>query len=243
MLSFKEITLRCANRTLLSRISFSVQKGELALLMGPSGLGKTTLLRAVVGVHDSSCVSLTGSMTSDWSTAQLQKGYLSQHERLIPWLSVEKNIELPLLLRADTISVVNRKDKEALFDILEIRHLFRRSASVVSGGEAQRILLARSILFSDRLLILDEPWSHLDAPLRCRMLAPLSEWLRLNSFTALVVAHEPEDAVRFSSKAIVFGIHGSCVTEIPSVAEPGVFRKHLFGVLCDSAMEEVVDAA
>jgi len=227
----------------MDRLSINVQSGELCVLMGPSGLGKTTLLRAIVDLHDRSIVSLTGLNRDNFSGVNLQKGYLAQDEKLVPWLTVEKNIMLPFLLCPSIRPVVNDREKEDLFSLLEIQHLFDRSASTVSGGEAQRILLARTILFSDKVLVLDEPWSHLDAPLRRRMLEALQDWLRRNSFTALVVAHEPEDAVRFCTKALIVNPAGTFVQEIAEVRERAAFRDKLIKALCHSLEEEVSDAA
>jgi ABC-type nitrate/sulfonate/bicarbonate transport system ATPase subunit len=139
--------------------------------------------------------------------------------------------------------VVGNNEREDLFHLLEISHLFDHAASTVSGGEAQRILLARTILSSDKVLILDEPWSHLDAPLRRRMLEALQDWLRRNSFTALVVAHEPEDAVRFCTKALIVNPAGTFVQEITEVRERAAFRVKLIKALCHSLEEEVSDAA
>jgi ABC-type nitrate/sulfonate/bicarbonate transport system ATPase subunit len=243
MLNVRDGELRCGSRLLMHHLTFDVKSGELCVLMGPSGLGKTTLLRAIVDLHDPSKVLLTGLDRENVSGVELQKGYIAQGEKLVPWLTVEKNIMLPFLLCPSIRPVVNGGDKEDLLRLLEIQHLLERAASTVSGGEAQRILLARTILSSDKVLILDEPWSHLDAPLRRRMLEALKVWLRRNSFTALVVAHEPEDAVRFCTKALVVNSGGALVREISEVRERAAFRARLIDALCHGFDEEVSDAA
>lgn len=224
MLRVRDGSLQRGSHILMDRLSFSVEEGELCILMGPSGLGKTTLLRALVGLADRSMVNLRGSITMGLPSEHLQSGYLAQGELLVPWLTVAKNIFLPFLLSPSTSPSVNEEERGELFAILELGHLLGQGGSTVSGGEAQRILLARTILSSRRVLVLDEPWSHLDAPLRRRMLGSLGVWFRKNSFTALIVSHDPEDAVLCSDSVLVMNRNGMPINQIAQVPEKSSFR-------------------
>jgi len=235
MFSTENLSLWCGQRALIQNLSITIENYDLAVLMGPSGLGKTTLLRILVGVYDGETISLRGSIRNYYSAIQLQRGYIAQNEKLIPWLTVQRNIELPFSLCPSISHRVSRKEMDNLINLLEIDSIQKKSAAVISGGEAQRVLLARTILNCDKVLVLDEPWSHLDAPLRRRMLPALRTWLKHNGYSALVVVHEPEDTVHFCTKTFVLGSTGSIAAEVP-FGNVAIFRERLFQSLFREAM-------
>jgi NitT/TauT family transport system ATP-binding protein len=242
MFYVEHLSLRCGARVLIDDLTCAVRKYDLCVLMGPSGIGKTTLLKVLVGLHDASIISTQGTVSIDYATVQLQKGYIAQHEKLIPWLTVEENITLPSMLCPHQPLSVSRVEREALYTLLEIRHLLQHSSATVSGGEAQRILLARTILHSDKVLIFDEPWSHLDASLRRRMLPALRSWLRSNGYSALVIVHEPEDALLFSTRVLVLNSFGSLAADLATETQSKSTRSKLYDALFSAAYEDT-DAA
>ncbi|MDG5801235.1 ABC transporter ATP-binding protein [Streptomyces ossamyceticus] len=177
----------------------TVAEGETLILFGPSGGGKTTILRALAGLHTPesgriTCAGRTWYDSTRRTDVPVQKrgvGYLFQDYALFPHLTVAANITYGMR-RA-------RRDHKAkklaeLLDLLDLHGLADRKAGQVSGGQAQRVALARALATDPHLLLLDEPLSALDTPTRASIRSDLRALLRRVGIPAVIVTHERAEA-------------------------------------------------
>jgi putative spermidine/putrescine transport system ATP-binding protein len=181
------------------KASLSLEKGETGVLLGPSGCGKTSLLRCVAGLERPSGGEITvqGRKVTGLPPESRNFGYVFQDLALFDHLTGRGNLEFGLRLRGwDRLALGKRV--EALADKLRIDSLLDRRPLAMSGGERQRLAFARSIAVSPELLLLDEPLSSLDAPLRRELRAFLGESLRREGVTALHVTHDVEEALELA---------------------------------------------
>jgi putative ABC transport system ATP-binding protein len=181
--------------------SLSVSEGEIVAVMGPSGSGKSTLLHCLAGilVPDQGEVILAGSRIDaldEEERSALRRdrfGFVFQFGQLVPELSAEENIALPLLL-----SGTDRKEALAQarswFDRLELDGLQQRRSGELSGGQAQRVALARGLVARPQVLFADEPTGSLDSLTGERVMELLSASAREFGTTVVLVTHEPRVA-------------------------------------------------
>lgn len=151
----------------LSEVSLSVQSGERILLVGPSGVGKTTLLKGIAGLSPtlSGSVQIEGRAVTALPPEARGAVYLHQTPVLFPHLTVEENVAFPLRIRGVSAPEIRARVDEALRAV-RLESLAPRSATALSGGERHRVALARAVVARPPLLLLDEPLSSLDPGLR-----------------------------------------------------------------------------
>ena len=184
-------------------LSFSIEKGEQACLLGPSGCGKTTVLRVIAGFQKISegIVSIGGDEKSSEkhhvAPEKRKLGMVFQDHALFPHMSVEQNIAVGLNSFAPENRTIRVNEFLERMGLLSERNKFPHE---LSGGQAQRVALARSLAPSPQLLLMDEPFSSLDSDLRERMNAEVSELLREQKMTALMVPHDQNDAFAFGKE-------------------------------------------
>jgi iron(III) transport system ATP-binding protein len=186
--------------------SFGVSEGSLLALVGESGSGKTTLLRMLAGLEqpDQGTISLDGQMLfeSGRSVAPEKRGIgmVFQHHALFPHLTVGKNIafglkKLPRPQRRERI--------DSLLELIDLPGFEERYPHELSGGERQRVALARALAPRPRLLLLDEPFSSLDARLRQTVRDETRAMLRKHGTTAIFVTHDTGDALTIADRIVV----------------------------------------
>lgn len=185
----------------LKGVSFSLARGEFVAIMGPSGSGKSTLLHVIAGLTapDSGRILVDGCETSKLSDYQMtifrrqRIGVIFQHFNLIPTLTLEENVLLPLLAErthADKIDNARRIIRD-----LGLWERRRHRPDALSGGEQQRTAIARTLALDSALILADEPTGNLDSIAGqelCRLLRGLAEQ---QSRTILIVTHEPSVAI------------------------------------------------
>ncbi len=189
------------------RIDLSLD-GETVLLAGPNGAGKTTLLRLLLGVlaPDEGRIALGGRVLFDreqeidLAVEDRELGYLPQDYALFPHLDVIGNVTFGLARLARSERLRRASDWLAR---LGASHLARRFPSALSGGERQRVGLARALARNPRALLLDEPFASLDQVARRELRVSMRGWLRDWQLPALIVSHDPADAVLADRIAIV----------------------------------------
>lgn len=179
----------------LSKISFQIEAGQYAVLMGKTGRGKTTILEAICGLRnvDSGRIVVHGTDVTDWSPADREIGYVPQDLALFPTLTVVEHLEFALRLRKRAASEISRRTSE-LAEVLGITSLLERSIEGLSGGESQRVALGRALSFDPPVLLLDEPLSALDEATRQEMQTLLLKVKESTGVTTLHVTHSAEEA-------------------------------------------------
>lgn len=194
MIELRDVTVRSGDYC-LEGISFQVQAGAYAVLMGRTGIGKTTLLEAICGLRRlvRGCVLLGGVDVSTWAPGDRRIGYMPQDLALFPTMTVQQHLEFALRLQRATSAVVAARVAE-LAGLLEIEHLLQRGVRGLSGGESQRVALGRALAARPALLLLDEPISALDADTRRTARQMLKNLNRQTGVTVLHVTHDQEDA-------------------------------------------------
>ena len=194
MLQLNELSLTLGKREILKDISFSLGKGETLSIIGPSGCGKSTLLLAIANLKEKTM----GEMMNDFEETAL----ILQHHGLFPWKTIEQNIKLPLVTRSfskqETQAIVN--DIAAK---LNIDHLLGNYPSQVSGGERQRVAVARILSLKPQLLLLDEPSSALDSINKERFQTLLLNIQQEYQMAYIIVTHQIEEAVFLGQKIAI----------------------------------------
>jgi iron(III) transport system ATP-binding protein len=189
-------------RPAIDGVSFTVPAGEIVVLLGPSGCGKTTTLRCVAGLEHPTDgeISIGGRVVSSPARGILlpprlrDLGMVFQSYAVWPHMTVRQNVVYPLKHRKLTRTEANRKVEEAL-ELVGLSEYADRAVVALSGGQMQRVALARSIVYRPQLLLLDEPLSNLDAKLRLRLRDDLRVILKQTGMTALYVTHDQAEAV------------------------------------------------
>jgi len=192
-------------------LELEVDPGEHVLCVGPSGSGKTSLLRAVAGLARKTrgTVALFGEVVTEGGKQRVAPerrgiGYLFQGGALWPHMSVDQT--LAFTLAGDkALSAAERKARAAeLVERVGLDGMQARRPAELSGGEGQRLALARALALRPRLLLLDEPLGPLDAPLRASMLALIHESAEADGLTILHVTHDPGEAQRLATRTLTF---------------------------------------
>src|SRR5256714_14600807 len=189
-------------RPAIDGVSFAVPAGEIVVLLGPSGCGKTTTLRCVAGLEHPTGgeISIAGNLVSSPARGILvpprlrELGMVFQSYAVWPHMTVRQNVVYPLKHRKVTRADANRKVDEVL-ELVGLAEYADRPVVALSGGQMQRVALARSIVYRPQLLLLDEPFSNLDAKLRLRRRADSRTILKQTGMTALYVTHDQAEAV------------------------------------------------
>jgi iron(III) transport system ATP-binding protein len=178
-------------------LSLSVAAGEILALLGPSGCGKTTTLRLVAGFEtpDAGLIEIRGETVAGPGRAAPPEargiGVVFQDYALFPHLTVAANVSFGL---ADQARAAQATRVRAILDLVGLTGLERRYPHELSGGQQQRVALARALAPSPALILLDEPFSNLDADLRAAMREEIGKILRATGTTALFVTHDQQEA-------------------------------------------------
>ncbi len=187
-------------------LTFTVQPGELMVLVGPSGCGKTTVLRLIAGLEhpDEGRVILAGQCVSEGKSVvppeHRRVSLMFQDYALFPHLTVAENVAFGL----KRWPRARREERvREMLEMVSLSHLATRYPHELSGGEQQRVALARALAPNPRLLLLDEPFSNLDITLRVQMREEIRDLLKALHITALFVTHDQEEALFMGDRLAV----------------------------------------
>lgn len=202
-LDVRNLTVTIGSKTIVNNVSFLARRSGTMAIMGPSGAGKTTLLRTVAGLQQyAGTILLNGRSIDATLVADRNTGMVSQEDTLFPHLTVFDNIAYPLFIRKYSAQKIH-KSVNVLLERFGIKTLAERIPQEVSGGEKQRVQLARAIIYKPRILLLDEPFVHLDTVVRYDLLHWLKKILRKERTLTLYVTHHKREAM-FMSNRILF---------------------------------------
>jgi iron(III) transport system ATP-binding protein len=207
-LSISHLSVKLGKREIISDLSFDLRQGEIASLLGPSGCGKTTLLRAIAGlIQPTSGTIRFGSQLVGVSSVVLPPnkrgtGYVPQQGALFPHLNVAKNISFGLNRELYTKKQISEITEE-MINLIGLPGFENRLPSQLSGGQQTRVALARALAIKPKLILLDEPFSALDAVLRDELRSEVVGLLRKLGSTAILVTHDREEALVSSDRVIL----------------------------------------
>ena len=204
MLEVGDITVTFDGATALDAVSISVAEGEVVALLGPSGSGKSTLLRVIAGllVPDRGTVAVDGTDVTTWPTHLRRVGMVFQDEQLFPHRDVASNIGFGLKM-AGVAEPARRQRVAELLDLVGLGGFERRRVTDLSGGEAKRVALARSLAPAPKVLLLDEPLTGLDRELHDRLTDEVTMVLRSTGITAVWVTHDRVEADAVADRIVM----------------------------------------
>jgi sulfate/thiosulfate transport system ATP-binding protein len=188
----------------LRDVSVSIDRGKLTALLGPSGGGKSTLLRIIAGLEepDTGRVYIDGQDMTRTPARRRGIGFVFQHYAAFPHMSVWDNVAFGLkIARTDKASTKRRVDE--LLDLVHLAGLAHRYPAELSGGQRQRMALARALAVEPRLLLLDEPFGALDVKVREELRAWLRQLHEQVNATTVFVTHDQEEAMELADQIVL----------------------------------------
>jgi molybdate transport system ATP-binding protein len=223
--------LQGTNGEFLLDIKLEVTEGELVALFGPSGVGKTTVLRCLAGLEHVSQgnISLSEQKWLDTNLGinvapQLRRvGYMFQDYALFPNMTVRGNLEFALRKGA------NKQRVQTLIDMMNLGELQNHHTATLSGGQKQRVALARALASEPKLLLLDEPFSALDAEMRARLHDELLRLQKSMGITTIIVSHDVGEVYKLATRVFIMNAgrimqQGAPATVFSAGQSSGKFR-------------------
>jgi ABC-type nitrate/sulfonate/bicarbonate transport system ATPase subunit len=245
--SFNYVEKKAGGQSALKDIDLHIQPGEFLTIVGPSGCGKSTLLSLIAGFSSPT----TGEILVDGEPVtgpSSTTGFVFQQHRLFPWYSVRKNVEYGPRAKRLPKAQIESIASEAL-NLVGMSSFANRPSYKLSGGQKQRVAIARALAGQPHVLLMDEPFSALDALTRETLQEELIEIWRRTGITIIFVTHSIDEAVFLSSKTAVMSaapgrilvereLNFSSMTDFRnsrSLPEFGVLRQNLSEILRDAA--------
>jgi putative hydroxymethylpyrimidine transport system ATP-binding protein len=213
--------LSFAGRLIFQDVSLTLKAGEWTALLGPSGVGKTSLLRLIAGLPEDGGVTIGTVRASDGRPLGGRIAYMAQRDLLLPWLTIIDNVLIGHRLRHHRTSAEDRQKALHLLDQVGLAARAKDRPSALSGGMRQRVALARTLMEDRPLVLMDEPFSALDAVTRFRLHETAARLL--SGRTVLLVTHDPSEALRLADRiALLAGLPVQLTDagRLPDVATP-----------------------
>ena len=211
-LKINNLNHKIKNSEILKDISIETEEDKIACILGPSGSGKTTLLKLIAGLEDTQKGEiyikdkLVSSSNTHIKTEERDIGFLFQDFALFPHLTVKENLKFAINGNADANIEINE-----IMKLIKLPNSLKKYPHELSGGEQQRVALARSIISKPKLLLLDEPFSNLDLSLREEIRDDTLHLLQKFNISVIIVTHDPFEAMFISNKIYILEQNGSIV--------------------------------
>lgn len=204
MLTVRQLTFAYDSHPVLHDIDLHINQDEIVCLLGASGCGKTTLLRVIAGLETgyAGTIELQGQSLQAVAVHQRGFGLMFQDFALFPHMTVAQNIGFGLRMQGVARKKRTKKIEEVL-SLVGLSGYAGRDVSALSGGEKQRVALARSLAPQPQLLLLDEPLGSLDAGLRDRLIVDLRRIIKTTGLTAIYVTHDQQEAYAIADRIAV----------------------------------------
>ena len=196
----------------LNEVTLQIPKGKLVSLLGPSGSGKSTTLFTISGIHKphSGKIYFGDRDVTGLEPEELGIGLVFQNYALYPHMTASENIQFPLKMRS--VKKKERLEKvNQIAEMLQITKLLHRKPGQLSGGQQQRVAIARALVKQPKILLLDEPFSNLDARLRIELREDIRTLQKKLGITTIFVTHDQEEAMSISDRIIL--MNQGCVQQ------------------------------
>ncbi|QLB18491.1 ABC transporter ATP-binding protein [Mannheimia granulomatis] len=202
VLTIKNLCLDFGQTSVLQSLNLAVNENEIICLLGASGCGKTTLLKAIAGLLpiEQGDIHLAGECLKSKAVENRQIGLIFQDYALFPHLTVAENIQFGLSKLAKT---EQESITEKMLSVVKLQGLESRFPHELSGGQQQRVAIARALACRPQLLLLDEPFSNIDSQTRYAMIQEIKQILKSQNVPAIFVTHSKEEAFAFADKIAV----------------------------------------
>jgi sulfonate transport system ATP-binding protein len=238
----KQFQVSGAPLPVLQDITLTVEPGEFVSIVGSSGCGKSTLLRLIVGLDDEyqGDLQLGGRRIAG---PGLERGIVFQEHRLFPWLTVRQNVALGLL-NAPLSEGDKQRSVQEHIELVGLGGFENAHPHQLSGGMSQRVAIARALVNRPQVLLLDEPFSALDALTRSHLQGELQRIWRAEGLTTLLVTHDVEEAVFLGQKVVVMEPRPGRIRRTVPVDLPFPRDRHsaAFARVKDSVLQEFAAA-
>lgn len=204
MIIIKNLIKKYGETIAVKDLNIEVKNSELVSILGPSGCGKSTLLYMLAGIVEptSGEIFFNGTKVNDIPIEKRNIGMVFQNYSLYPHMTVLENLMFPLRM-ADVKKKVALEDAHTIAKTLRIEELLKRKPKELSGGQQQRVAIGRALIKKPKLLLMDEPFSNLDAALRVEMREEVRELQKSFNITTLFVTHDQEEAMAISDRILL----------------------------------------
>lgn len=192
-------------------LTFSIEPGKIICILGPSGCGKTTTLQMLAGLERPDRGSITGQ-------EKLRVSYVFQEPRLLPWKTVEDNLHF--VLKGHYALAGRQQLIDYYLELMSLTPYKKHYPNALSGGMKQRLALCRAFAFPHELLLMDEPFKSLDAPLRFSLVKEVAKMWGINGNTIVFVTHDIAEALLLGHKIIVYSAKPTSVRAEFSIDTP-----------------------
>lgn len=207
-ISLRSLTKSFGDFEVFRDLDLDIPSGSYVCVLGPSGCGKTTLMRIIAGLDHANHgdIFFDGTRINDMTSVERDVGLAFQNYALYPHLDVADNLRFPMQAPVRRHLYPEKLIEERVSEIaelLQISHLLHKSVNQLSGGQQQRVALGRALVRQPKVLLLDEPVTHLDARLRIEMRSELRRLHQLMKTTTIHVTHDQQEALAMSDRMIV----------------------------------------
>jgi phospholipid/cholesterol/gamma-HCH transport system ATP-binding protein len=207
-IEFRDVTKRFGSRTVLDQVNLSIFEGEVTTIIGKSGVGKSVLIKHIIGLlkPDSGDIFIQGKSIGSMNRKEMRAlkreiSYMFQHNALFDSMTVFENIALPLQEKTEMDEKEIREKVMAKIDALELAEVHNRYPSQISGGMQKRVALGRALITDPKVVLFDEPTTGLDPIRKNSVLSMIARYQRSFGFTAVLVSHDIPDVFYISNRA------------------------------------------
>ncbi|MEM5529291.1 ABC transporter ATP-binding protein [Gammaproteobacteria bacterium AS21] len=213
------LTYQGAQKSTLCNVNLTLESAKWSCLLGPSGCGKTSLLRLIAGLIETKH-HISGTITcSDKRPISEHIAYMAQQDLLLPWLNVVDNICIKSKLTHGKVSALDKQKALQLLEQFGLANIAQSRPEQLSGGMRQRVALARTLMQETPIVLMDEPFSALDAVNRYKLQNLAAQVLK--DRTVLLITHDPQEALRLSDQLFLFDAQNQLtLLKVPNSAPP-----------------------